>query len=881
VVIFGLLGFGTPLLVAVGTTRYVDDNTCPATGNGTPASPFCRIQDAICAAVSGDTVSVAPGTYPEAVRMRPGVSLISQGGAGVTTINAANQPCVDKNGIPAYCVRLASPNRCSAVTFSTGHTLLTRLEGFTVTGGAGLEQTGSVNHVAGGGVYIFSSPTVANNVITNNVLSGSQRLYKGAGVYIGAGSPVITGNTITGNRAIPGPGISLSVASIGYGGGIWINFNADAVITSNIISGNRAGDPNVAYSIGSGGGIVMWPGDSSHPGPIVDRNLIADNYSDSMGGGITLGSQRGTGALAVVTNNVIVGNTTDKNGGGIYTYFNRSSTINNTITGNTAFLGGGIYTGQSDTTLPVRITNNIIEGNHLVQFGNGGGIYSLDLDPNFDPNINFNDLVGNDRNDTVIEHVEGTVIGFNGNFSLNPRFVNKAARDFHLDPNSPAIDTATAAGAPPVDYENQPRGRDGNGVPNDPVAGDVDVGAYEFGPSCVVSSEVCDGLDNDCDQLVDEGYPNTDGDLQADCVDPDDDNDGAADGSDCAPVDAGSYGMPVEVTNLVVTGAAPAGLMFDVQSIGTSTRYEVVVGLLSRLGETAGFQEDFCIAPALTGAPWQDWRPSPPLGDGWYYEVRSANACGYGTLGSALADAAGAGDVCAAGVVDADADGSPSDLDCNDANAAVSPLRQELCDGVDNNCVGGIDEGLGATTCGVGQCQRTVQNCVGGVSQTCTPGTPVAEVCDGLDNNCDQLVDEGYPNADGDLQADCVDPDDDNDGVADGSDCAPLNAGAWGMPTEVLEVDVQEGAATTVSWQQQVLGPATIYEVATGQIDTVGQVDFAGGGCVGSMVTDPQVEDSRQGPPVGVVWYYMVKARNICGPGTYGTPERDGHPACP
>ena len=48
---------------AVGTTRYVDDNTCPATGSGTLANPYCRIQDAICIAASGDTVSVAPGTY--------------------------------------------------------------------------------------------------------------------------------------------------------------------------------------------------------------------------------------------------------------------------------------------------------------------------------------------------------------------------------------------------------------------------------------------------------------------------------------------------------------------------------------------------------------------------------------------------------------------------------------------------------------------------------------------------------------------------------------------------------------------------------------------------------------------------------------------------
>ena len=41
--------------------------------------------------------------------------------------------------------------------------------------------------------------------------------------------------------------------------------------------------------------------------------------------------------------------------------------------------------------------------------------------------------------------------------------------------------------------------------------------------------EICDGIDNDGDTLVDEGFPDTDGDGIADCVDLDDDNDGVSD----------------------------------------------------------------------------------------------------------------------------------------------------------------------------------------------------------------------------------------------------------------------------------------------------------------------------------------------------------------
>ena len=58
-----------------------------------------------------------------------------------------------------------------------------------------------------------------------------------------------------------------------------------------------------------------------------------------------------------------------------------------------------------------------------------------------------------------------------------------------------------------------------------------------------------------------------------------------------------------------------------------------------------------------------------------------------------------------------------SSLDCE---ATCNPT-EEVCDGVDNNCNGQIDEGL---------------NC------TCTP---TQEICDGIDNDCDNKVDEGCP----------------------------------------------------------------------------------------------------------------------------------------
>ena len=43
---------------------------------------------------------------------------------------------------------------------------------------------------------------------------------------------------------------------------------------------------------------------------------------------------------------------------------------------------------------------------------------------------------------------------------------------------------------------------------------------------------------------------------------------------------------------------------------------------------------------------------------------------------------------------DADSDGANCMIDCDDNNAQLSPLNDELCDGIDNNCNGLVDDGL-------------------------------------------------------------------------------------------------------------------------------------------------------------------------------------------
>jgi len=74
----------------------------------------------------------------------------------------------------------------------------------------------------------------------------------------------------------------------------------------------------------------------------------------------------------------------------------------------------------------------------------------------------------------------------------------------------------------------------------------------------------------------------------------------------------------------------------------------------------------------------------------------------------------------------------------------------ELCNGLDDNCNGTIDESptnVGvACTVGSGTCARNGATvCVGG-APVCnvSPGAPGTELCNGLDDDCDGVVDDGF-----------------------------------------------------------------------------------------------------------------------------------------
>ncbi len=173
-------------------------------------------------------------------------------------------------------------------------------------------------------------------------------------------------------------------------------------------------------------------------------------------------------------------------------------------------------------------------------------------------------------------------------------------------------------------------------------------------------------------------------------------------------------------------------------------------------------------------------------------------ACRTGDKGAAD----GAATDSAALTLDADGDGFAGEEDCDDDDASVSPGATEVCDGIDNDCDGEVDEGVtdpfyaDEDGDGYGDPDAVTEACAppaGSVATgtDCDDGDdrvhPAAsERCDGVDNNCDGEIDEEvtetwWADADGDgwgdpaaPTADCDPPDGfvDNDGDCDDTQAA-------------------------------------------------------------------------------------------------------------
>ena len=252
-------------------------------------------------------------------------------------------------------------------------------------------------------------------------------------------------------------------------------------------------------------------------------------------------------------------------------------------------------------------------------------------------------------------------------------------------------------------------------------------GQIQCSPLSSPSSEVCDGLDNDCDGTPDDGNPGG--------------------GMACA---TGGLGVCAAGTTSCTNGSVSC-----IQNVQPSA-------------ETCDGVDNDCNGASDDGNP----------GGGVSCNTGQPGICAAGTTscsgGQIQCNQNVSATIETCNGLDDDCDGTPDDgnpsggqscvtgqlgvcspgtTSCTNGavvcNQNVQPSA-EVCDGADNDCDGVPDDGDpgGGLACNTGQpgvCASGTTTCSGG-QVTCAPNTPAsAETCDGLDNDCDGTADDGNP----------------------------------------------------------------------------------------------------------------------------------------
>lgn len=443
-------------------------------------------------------------------------ALLGDGGAVFVTLGLSKVPGPGKPSLVGCVFDANGAGRGGAIY--AGEQTLASLSECTLTGGSadlggGLFSDGSgpmltdclleynMASVAGGAVYARdpSSPVLSGCTLTENTAP------EGGAVYCtAAASPSLDGCVLSGNGATRGGALYNSGATPALNGCSVLGSNAEAeggaiynvqgssVMTDCTFTGNEATFGGVLFSTGAGASAVFeqctlstnhavngGSGICNEMSSLLDLRgcTVRDNTGNATMAGSALLS---IGGLAEVTSCTFTGNQAGSTGAAISVVSSGSQiTLTNALlAGNGA--GPAIALVGPSGPNSVAVTNCTITmpGGQAALAGDAGQIAVTN-------SIIWNSSIGPASGLTIdYSDVQGGFPG-EGNIDLDPRFVDAAAGDYRLLPDSPCIDfgnngavptevTTDLAGKPRfVDDPEAPDGGKGSG----PL---VDMGAYEY-----------------------------------------------------------------------------------------------------------------------------------------------------------------------------------------------------------------------------------------------------------------------------------------------------------------------------------------------------------------------------------------------------------------